>query len=77
MKWPLGVVSGFPVVLSACGSASDSGGFLFEGMLTRRRRGSPPSFLICLHRLSVRQHHVTEPVVKAEARQTAFFSPPG
>lgn len=34
--------------------SSDSSGFLFEGMLTRNRRGSPPAFLLWLHRLLVR-----------------------
>lgn len=40
---------------------SDRSGFLFEGMLTRNQRGSPPVFFIWLHQqLSVGQHHVTE-----------------
>lgn len=48
-------------------SRSDSNRFLFEGMLTRNRRGSHPAFLIWLHQLSVKQHHVTETTVKTES----------
>lgn len=52
---------------------SDRSGFLFEGMLTRNRRGSPPVFFIWLHQQpSVGQHHVTENSVK-HTRWHAYF----
>lgn len=53
-------------------SRSDSSGFLFEGMLTRNQRGSPPAFLIWLHQLTVRRHHVTETAVKTENTKTSL-----
>lgn len=52
---------------------SDRSGFLFEGMLTRNRRGSPPVFFIWLHQQpSLGQHHVTENSVK-HTRWHAYF----
>ena len=62
---------------SCCGRArvsargrSDRSGSLFEGMLTRRQRGSPPAFLLRLHQLSFRQQHVTQSSRQAELSGT-------